>query len=108
MKINLKENNLAIWIICESIGKEYDLINKFNNSNGLEHDIVLTVDGVELNFLNFINSINKNYNEVVKKAARKMYTEQIDSRSDEIANELDEILIRLKYIRDTKFPEIDW
>lgn len=108
MKINLREDRLAMWIVCEAINGEYSLIDKFDHTNMGEHDIVLTVDGVELNFLNVINRIDAIYDKAVEKAAGRMYVEKFDSRSDEITDELDKILERLRYIRNTKFPEIDW
>lgn len=108
MKINLNKNTLARRFVLDAIGEQFYLMDKFDHNREGEHDIVLTVDGVELNFLNIINKIDKIYDEAVTQAAGKMYVEQIDSRSDEIAEELDEILERLKYIRNNKFPEINW
>lgn len=108
MKVNLIEDKLAMWIVCKAIGKECHKTDDFDNTHKGWHDVVLTVDGVELNILNVARGIQQNYNDAVKKAAGKMYTERFDSRADEITDELEKIAERLRYIRNNKFPEIDW
>lgn len=108
MKINIIQNNLAMWFICEAIRDNIELINDFDNTQNGEHDIRFIVDGVELNFLNVIDSIGNSFESAVKKKAYKMYLEEFDRRSDEISSELEKIADRLKEIRRKKFPDIDW
>ena len=109
MKVNLLENELAMWVVCESIKDEFKHTHMvFDNSHNGEHEIKFTVDGVELNFVNFINRLHDIYNEVVDKRAGERYIEEFDQRSNEIAEELCLISERLKEIRKTKFPEVNW
>ncbi|MEG0898392.1 MAG: hypothetical protein RSF40_01600 [Oscillospiraceae bacterium] len=108
MKVNLLEDKLAVWIVCEAIKGEHHIIDKFDNTNCGDHEILFSVDGVELNFINVINRIDEIFDQSVNKRAGKMYLERYDRRSDEITNELDNIAERLREIRSTRFPEIDW
>ena len=108
MKVNIMENRMAMRIICEAVRDNYKLIDQMDHSQNGVHEIKFTVDGVELNFVNFINSIDELWDEAVKKQAGKMYLEKCDSRIEEIECELAEIAERLKEIRRMKFPEINW
>lgn len=108
MDVKLESRSLAMWVVCEAIKDERHLMDQFDYSRGMVHDIKLTVDGVELNFLNVINRIDEIHGDMVQKAAGRMYLEEYDRRSDEITDELTQIAERLKEIRRTKFPEINW
>lgn len=108
MDVKLESRSLAMWVVCEAIKDEHHLMDKLDYSRDGVHDIKFTVDGVELNFMNVINRIDEIHADMVKKAAGRMYLEEYDRRSDEITDELSKIAKRLKEIRRTKFPEIDW
>lgn len=108
MKVDLNKNSLAMWVVCEAIKDDSHLAEKFDYSREGIHEIKMTIDGVDVNFMNVINRIDEIYDDMVKKAAGKMYLEQYDRRSDEITEELTRISERLQEIRRTKFPEIDW
>ena len=108
MKINLSNGSLATWIVCTAIKDDFNLMDQMDFSQNGVHEIKFTVDGVELNFINVINRIDEIYGTAVEKAAGRMYLEKFDKRSDEITEELGKIADRLKEIRITKFPEIDW
>lgn len=108
MKVNIMENRMAMRIICEAVRDNFKLIDQMDHTQEGVHEIQFTVDGVELNFVNFINSIEEIWEEAIAKAAGKMYLEKCDSRMEEIECELEKIAGRLKALRSTKFPEIDW
>lgn len=108
MDVDLSKDSLAMWVVGEAIKDEYRLMDQFDFSRGTVHDIKFTVDGVELNFINVINRIDEIHEDMVTKAAGKMYTEGYDQRADEIKDELDKISRRLKEIRRLRFPEVDW
>lgn len=108
MMIDLTKDSLAMWVVCHAIKDQYDLIHQMDFSQNGVHEIKFTVDGIELNFINVINRIDEIHDDMVKKAAGKMYLEKYDRRSDEITEELYNIACRLKKIRRTKFPEINW
>lgn len=108
MKVNIMQDRLAMKIVCMAIGEDTHIIDQFDNTKDGEHEICLTVDGVELNFLNVINDIDRIFDKAVERRAGEMYLEKYDRRSDEISSELGKIAERLKEIRSTKFPEINW
>ena len=108
MKVNIMENRMAMRIICESVRDNHKLIDQMDHSQNGVHEIKFTVDGVELNFENFINSIEELWEEAIAKAAGKMYLEKCDNSIKEIEIELAKIAERLKKLRSMKFPEIDW
>ena len=108
MKVNIMENSMAMRIICESVKGELNLIDQMDHTQQGVHEIKFTVDGVELNFVNFIDSIEKLWDEAVMRCAGKMLLEKSDSRIEEIETELYEIAERLKELRSMKFPEITW
>lgn len=108
MKVNIMENRMAMRIICEAVRDNFKLIDQMDHTQDGVHEIKFTVDGVELNFVNFINSIEELWDEAITKAAGKMYLEKCDNRIEEIECELQKIAERLKELRVMKFPEIDW
>ena len=108
MKVDLTKDSLAMWVVCSAIAEQHELINKMHTPNDGLWDIAFVVNGIELNFVNVINRIDEIHNDMVKKAAGKMYLEEYDRRSDEITEELERIADRLKEIRRRKFPEISW
>lgn len=108
MKVNFKNNNLAMHIVCMAVGENTRLLDKLDYTRDGEHEIIFTVDGIELNFTNVIADINRMFAEAVKEEAGKMYLEKFDNNSEKIANELRLIGERLKEIRWDVFPDVDW
>lgn len=56
---------------------------------------------------NVINRIDEIHEDMVKKAAGRMYTEGYDQRAEEITDEFEKIARRLREIRTRRFPDID-
>lgn len=108
MKINFKENDLAFHIVAMAIGDNLRLADKFDYTHNGEHEIVFTVDGVELDFSNVIKDINDMFSQAVKEEAGKMYLEKFDRNSERISKELYLIGERLREIRDEVFPDVAW
>lgn len=108
MKINFQKNTLAMHIVCMAIGENTKLTEQFNYSNNGDHDIVFTVDGVELDFSNVIKSIDDMFEQVVKEQAGKMYLEKFNDTSEKINDELQLIREKLEDIRCCTFPDINW
>lgn len=103
MKINLKEKDFARKVISRVIANNDEIYNKLKKGTW-ERDIVLTIDGIELDFLEFLNFVD----EAVLYESGNSYTDIFDTRANEIREELDEIYEKLKYIRKSKFPELSW
>lgn len=108
MKINFQKNTLAMHIVCMAIGENSKLTEQFDYSNNGDHDIIFTVDGVELDFSNVIKEIDDMFEQAVKEQAGKMYLEKFNDVSEKINNELQLIRERMEDIRYDVFPEIDW
>lgn len=108
MKVNFKNNSLAMHIVCMAVGENIRLLDKMDYTKDGEHDVVFTVDGVELDFTNVIKDIDDMFEQAVKEKAGEMYLEKFDNNSEKIANELRLIGERLKEIRYDVFPDVDW
>jgi hypothetical protein len=108
MKIDFTKNSLAMHIVCMAVGENSRLLDKFDYTRNGEHEVVFTVDGVELDFTNVIKYIDEMFEQAVKEEAGKMYLEKFDNNSEKIANELMLIGERLKEIRCETFPDVDW
>lgn len=108
MKINFQKNTLAMHIVCMAIGENSKLTEQLDYSNNGDHDIIFTVDGVELDFSNVIKDIDEMFEQAVKEQAGKMYLEKFNDASEKISNELQLIRERMEDIRYDVFPEIDW
>lgn len=86
--INLEEEDLAKHVICMAIGRDNDRLDKMlENNKSMTKDIRLIVDGVELDFMNVINSINKKYEYSVKDCARNHINSKF-YRLDNLLNDL--------------------
>lgn len=78
MNIDLKENELAMHFVCMAIGKDHHLIGEMSKVNEtLNKDIVLTVDGVEVNFENIIKSMEEKYDKEVLHKAKALISNKI-------------------------------
>ena len=108
MKIDFGKNSLAMQIVCMAVNENFELLDKFDYTRNGVHDIVFTVDGVELDFSNVIKDIDDMFSQAVKKEAGKMYLKKFDSNAEKISNELKIIGERLREIRIDTFPDIDW
>lgn len=108
MKIDFNRNRLAMHIVCMAVGENDQLLDRFDYTKNGEHEIVFTVDGVELDFSNVIRRIDEMFEEAVKQEAGRMYLEKFDDNSEKITNELRLIGERLKEIRYDVFPDVDW
>lgn len=108
MKISFQKNTLAMHIVCMAIGENSKLTEQLDYSNNGDHDIVFTVDGVELDFSNVIKDIDSLFEQAVKEQAGKMYLEKFNDASEKISNELQLIRERMEDIRYDVFPDVDW
>lgn len=94
-KIDLKSNNMAMYMICEAIGPERDKWNLEDlkpDENGL-CDLVITFNGKELNVERFIESLDRSYTEACKKYAAEL----LSSQYEEILKSIYNIQEALKY-----------
>lgn len=109
MKINMSsgpEYRFLMGVLdCENA---YEKINALDHSssNPYEHDVVLTIDGVEFDIRDFIRRYEELFDQAVKYEASKMDLTEFDSRFEEITRTLEDFSDELRRIRRKKFPEI--
>ena len=94
MKVNLYKNKNALIAICNAIGKDSELVNKIIEARNLElkdgddllDEVVFTVNEVELDFNNFINSFAAEWNKQVEKCALEILEQKYNGLLDSIHN----------------------
>lgn len=63
-KIKLKEDNMAMFMICEAIGPERkDFMDIKPDENGF-YDLKITLNGKELNVERFLTNLQRSYDKV--------------------------------------------
>lgn len=87
-KIDVINNKMAMFIVCEAIGKDRDKIDFHADENGL-YDLKIIFNGTELNTEKFIENLSISYQNAVKKQA-----------ADMLKAEYGEILDKVYYIQD--------
>lgn len=101
MKVNLYKNNNVKVAIFNAIGNNVDLTKQFldardpdlKDENGAPLDeVIFTVNGIELDFNNFINSFATQWNSLVEARALEIIKEKyqrIEEATIEIIEELE-------------------
>lgn len=101
MKVNLYKNTNVQVAIFNAIGNNVDLTKQFldardpnlKDEDGTSlDDVVFTINGIELDFTNFINSFAKQWNSLVEAKALEIIKEKyqrIEEATMEIIEELE-------------------
>lgn len=86
MIVDLDKEKLVMWAVCTAIGSQHELIDKIEKveGEGILRDVKFIVGGVELNFLNVIEDINKNIDRMLNKKAKKLIEQKFDNLIDTI------------------------
>lgn len=87
-KIDVINNKMAMFMICEAIGKDRDKVDFNTDENGL-HDLKIIFNGTELNVEKFIGNLSISYQNAVKKQAAEL-----------LRTEYGEILDKVYYMQD--------
>ena len=112
MKIDMSDgaaNRFLLSTVNDLIQKKdpEKKLDKLDYSDGaFTHDVVLKIDGIEFDIMDFVHDYERRYNDAVKAEAGKMYLATFNVRSDEIIELLEDISDRLRKIRREKFPDI--
>lgn len=105
MKVNLyKESNVKVAIL-NTISSDPTLIQRIIDARNPElkddndpcEDVVFTINGIEVDFNNFIDTFSKQYNKIVELRANEILKEKYDK----LIEPLVEIQEELEYQRDT-------
>ena len=102
-KINLKNSNIAMIMICEAIGEgidEWDPKDFDSDDDGL-YDIAIKFNGKEINAKKFIESLDIIYRDTVKKHAADLLSLEYGKMLDSIY-EIQEALNHHNKIFDKK------
>ena len=99
MQVNLYKNKNVLVAICNAIGKDSELVNKIIEARNLElkdgddllDEVVFTVNGVELDFNNFIDSFATDWNNQVEKCAIELINQRYNGLLDSIYNIQEEL-----------------
>lgn len=101
MKVNLYKNNNVKVAIFNAIGNNVDLTKQFLDARDLNlkdedgaplDEVVFTINGIELDFNNFINSFATQWNSLVEARALEIIKEKyqrIEEATMEIIEELE-------------------
>lgn len=86
-KINVINNDIALFMVCEAIGEERkEFMDLTPDEDGL-YDVVITLNGKEINVERFLKSLQISYNNAVRKHAADL----LKSKYDEILSDIHEI-----------------
>lgn len=67
-KIDVVNNKMAMFMLCEAIGEDRDVVDFQSDENGL-YDVRIIFNGTELNVERFLENLYRSYQDAVKKQA---------------------------------------
>lgn len=76
-KIDVINNKMAMFMVCEAIGQDRDVIDIQADENGL-YDVKILFNDQEINVERFIENLQRNYQEAVKKRAADLLSAEYD------------------------------
>lgn len=76
-KIDVINNKMAMFMLCEAIGEDRDTIDIKADENGL-YDIKILFNGQELNVERFLENLHRSYQEAVRKQAADLISAEYD------------------------------
>lgn len=89
-KVCIGDRDMATFLVCEAIGEERkDFQDLQPDENGM-YDLVITVNGKELNVDRFLDSLNRSYQEAV-----------ITKADNLLSNEYDKLISSIHEIQET-------
>lgn len=91
-KIDVINNKMAMFMLCEAIGEDRDVIDFQVDENGL-YDVKILFNDQELNVERFIENLQRNYQDAVRKQAADL----LSSEYGEVLGKIYEIQEALKH-----------
>lgn len=89
-KINIIDNDMAMFMMCEAIGEERKEFTDLKPDEDGLYDVVITLNGKEIDVERFLKSLQTSYDNAVKKQA-----------ADLLSLEYDKILNNIYEIQET-------
>lgn len=74
-KIDFINNKMAMFMVCEAIGEDRDIIDFQADENGL-YDVKILFNDQELNVERFIENLQRNYQDAVRKQAADLLSSE--------------------------------
>lgn len=91
-KIDVINNKMAMFMLCEAIGEDRDIIDFQADENGL-YDVKIQFNDQELNVERFIENLQRNYQDAVRKQAADL----LSLEYGEVLGKIHEIQEALEY-----------
>ncbi len=82
-KIDITNNKMAMFMLCEAIEQDRDVINVQADENGL-YDVKIIFNDQELNVERFIENLYRSYQNEVKKQATDLLSMEYDKMLEKI------------------------
>lgn len=82
-KIDVINNKMAMFMLCKAIGEDRDVIDFQADENGL-YDVKILFNDQELNVERFIENLQRNYQDAVKKQAADLLSEEYGEMLEKI------------------------
>lgn len=98
-----KHGDMEMWMICTAIGSNHDLISKMKKNPDDSYPVKFEVGGIELDFSEVANSLDKQIAEMVKEKAESLLNERYNS----LLGEIYDIQERLENQKDRLF-KYEW
>ena len=98
-----KHGSVEMWVVCEAIGKNHDLIDKMQKNEDGSYTVVFTVGGIELDFNRLCERIDKATQELALEKAKEI----VDGKYSDLINELYDIQERIEQQKKELFA-YDW
>jgi len=73
-----KHGDMEMWLICEAIGKDRNLIEKMEKNEDGSYPVVFSVGGVELDFCAVAKRIDEQISELVNNKAHALLHDQYE------------------------------
>lgn len=83
-KIKLDKDTVAMWAICEAIGKERHKIKEMEVDKNGYYKVTFSVGGVELDFERVVNRMDEVFCNMVEKKAQDLLVEKYENLIKEI------------------------
>lgn len=105
--VDMRNNDIVGHLLLHCIDIEFANVHKFINEEDFQNkeiDITLNIDGQEFDIRPWLEQFKKDYFYYVKREAKRLVSEKLSNRCDEIAEALNSVKEKLESIEGN----IDW
>lgn len=105
--VDTRNNDIVGHLFLHCIDSDFANLHKFISDEDFDSkmiDITLTIDGQEFDIRPWLEQFKEDYFFYVKREARRLVSEKLSNRCDEIADSLNQVKEKLQSIES----DIDW